>query len=83
MGEVTVHQVYEIAKLKQQDSHLSLIPLRSLARTVIAVSKSMGIRVVSPKEENEKLADMKEIEEMSGKGVDLVAKLSKGFQKKL
>lgn len=45
VGEVSVQQIYELARLKQQDAHLSLIPLESLAKNIVGTARSMGIRV--------------------------------------
>ena len=71
VGEVTVQQVYEIAKLKQKDAHLSLIPLKSLCRSIVSTAHSCGIRVVNLKEIAAKeatLNQMSEFTEFLGKG---------------
>ena len=46
MGEVTLKQIYEIAKVKQTDPNLRLIPLQSIVSQIINSTKSMGINVV-------------------------------------
>ena len=46
MGEVTLKQIYEIAKVKQQDPNLKNIPLKSIVSQIINSTKSMGLTVV-------------------------------------
>lgn len=46
VGEVTLKQIYEIAKVKQQDPNLKAIPLQSIVSQIINSTKSMGINVV-------------------------------------
>lgn len=46
VGEVTLKQIYEIAKVKQTDPNLRLIPLQSIVSQIINSTKSMGINVV-------------------------------------
>lgn len=45
-GRITLKHVYEIAKIKQTDSHLAHVDLESLAASVVATSLSLGMRVV-------------------------------------
>ena len=46
VGEVTLKQIYEIAKVKQKDPNLQNIPLQSIVSQIINSTKSMGITVV-------------------------------------
>lgn len=46
VGTVTLRQVYEIAKIKQQDSPLAHISLEKVCASVVGSARSMGIRVV-------------------------------------
>ena len=46
VGEVTLKQIYEIAKVKQQDPNLRNIPLKSIVSQIINSTKSMGLTVV-------------------------------------
>ena len=46
VGEVTLKQIYEIAKVKQKDPTLQSIPLQSIVSQIINSTKSMGITVV-------------------------------------
>ncbi|KAJ0398081.1 hypothetical protein P43SY_001171 [Pythium insidiosum] len=46
IGTVHLRQIYEIAKVKQQDEHVDYIELESLCKSLIGSAKSMGIRVV-------------------------------------
>lgn len=39
-------QVYEIAKMKQQDAHMQRLPLETISRMIVASAASMGIRIV-------------------------------------
>eukprot|EP00455_Lapot_gusevi_P029142 TRINITY_DN311_c0_g1_i1.p1 TRINITY_DN311_c0_g1~~TRINITY_DN311_c0_g1_i1.p1 ORF type:complete len:229 (-),score=69.76 TRINITY_DN311_c0_g1_i1:260-880(-) len=45
VGEVSVQQIYELAKLKKSESHLSLIPLESLAKSISGTARSLGLRI--------------------------------------
>ena len=45
-GTVTLKQIYEIAKIKKQDSTCKNVPLRSICRSIIGSARSMGIEVV-------------------------------------
>lgn len=45
-GEVHVKQIYEIAKMKQLDEHLSKKSLAGLSRSIVGTAMSMGIKVV-------------------------------------
>ena len=46
VGTVTLKHVWEIAKIKQQESRLSGLSLESLAKSVVAQAGSMGVVVV-------------------------------------
>jgi large subunit ribosomal protein L11 len=46
VGEVSLKHVYEIAKIKQSETRLSGLSLRSLSKSIIASAKSAGIKVV-------------------------------------
>jgi large subunit ribosomal protein L11 len=45
-GTISLKHVYEIAKIKQQDTRLQGISLESLCKSVIATGKSCGVKVV-------------------------------------
>ncbi len=47
IGEVHLKQVYEIAKIKQKDAHMSNIPLESICRLIVGSASSMGIKIVA------------------------------------
>lgn len=46
VGQVSLKHVYEIAKLKQQDTNLKHLSLESICGSIIGVAKSVGIQVV-------------------------------------
>ena len=46
VGTVTTQQVYEIAKVKQQDKLLGYIDLESISRNIVGTAASMGIKVI-------------------------------------
>ena len=46
-------KVYEIARVKQRDEHLSHIQLEQLCRTIMGQASSMGIDVTFEKETTE------------------------------
>jgi len=46
VGSISLKHVYEIAKIKQTDGHLSHLPLESIARTVVGSARSIGIKVI-------------------------------------
>jgi large subunit ribosomal protein L11 len=46
IGKVSLKHVYEIAKIKQQDSNLKHLSLQSICGSIIGVAKSIGIQVV-------------------------------------
>lgn len=46
VGTITLKHVYEIARIKQGDDHLSHVDLEALARSVLGTCLSMGVRVV-------------------------------------
>jgi len=45
-GAVTLKQIYEIAKIKKQDSSMKNVPMESLCKIIIGSTRSMGIDVV-------------------------------------
>lgn len=45
-GTVHLRQIYEIAKVKQQDENVNYIELESICKNLIGSAKSMGITVV-------------------------------------
>ncbi|KAM7439751.1 ribosomal large subunit assembly [Porites harrisoni] len=49
-GTVTLKQIYEIAKIKKQDSNNRNVPLKSVCRSVIGSARSMGIQVIPGKD---------------------------------
>ena len=46
VGSVSLKHVYEIAKIKQQETRLSGLTLEGLCRSVVAQAGSIGIMVV-------------------------------------
>ncbi|ORX59660.1 50S ribosomal protein L11 [Hesseltinella vesiculosa] len=46
VGNVSLKHVYEIAKLKQQDTNLKHLSLESICSSIIGVARSVGIQVV-------------------------------------
>ena len=46
-GTIDVRAVYEIAKIKQRDDHLEMIPLKAIATSVVGTAKSMGVKVTA------------------------------------
>ncbi|CAI5729615.1 unnamed protein product [Hyaloperonospora brassicae] len=46
VGSVHLRQIYEIAKVKQQDEMVDYIDLPSICKTIIGSAKSMGLDVV-------------------------------------
>ncbi|KAF4044964.1 Ribosomal protein L11 RNA binding domain [Phytophthora infestans] len=46
VGTVHLRQIYEIAKVKQQDEMVDYIDLQSICKTLIGSAKSMGLDVV-------------------------------------
>jgi ribosomal protein L11 len=49
-GQVTLKQVFEIARAKQQDAHLSHLPLDALCKSILGSAHSMGFQVVNGKD---------------------------------
>ncbi|RLN86940.1 hypothetical protein BBJ28_00009802 [Nothophytophthora sp. Chile5] len=45
-GSVSLRQIYEIAKVKQQDEKVDYIDLQSICKSLIGSAKSMGLNVV-------------------------------------
>ena len=46
VGEINLRHVYEIAKIKQTDTHLQLLSLQKLCMCIIGTCKSIGVKVV-------------------------------------
>ncbi|KAG3140074.1 hypothetical protein PI124_g13992 [Phytophthora idaei] len=46
VGTVHLRQIYEIAKVKQQDEMVDYIEIKSICKTLIGSAKSMGLEVV-------------------------------------
>ncbi|KAG2973827.1 hypothetical protein PC129_g1111 [Phytophthora cactorum] len=46
VGTVHLRQIYEIAKVKQQDEMVDYIDIKSICKTLIGSAKSMGLEVV-------------------------------------
>mmetsp|Transcript_10222 Transcript_10222/g.20973 ORF Transcript_10222/g.20973 Transcript_10222/m.20973 type:complete len:155 (-) Transcript_10222:8-472(-) len=59
VGYITPQAVYEIARIKQRDSHREFYPLEGIAKSVVGTCNSMGI-VVREEEEGEGDDDDKE-----------------------
>ena len=51
-GTVTLKQIYEIAKIKKQDSSMKNVTMESLCKIIIGSTKSMGIEVVPGRDED-------------------------------
>lgn len=51
-GTVTLKQIYEIAKIKKQDSSMKNVPMESLCKIIIGSTRSMGIEVVPGRDED-------------------------------
>ena len=47
-GSVSLKHVYEIAKIKQKDRHLSHLSLEMLCKSIISTAKTCGIEVQGP-----------------------------------
>lgn len=45
VGSVSLKHIYEIAKIKQQDKHLSHLSLEALCKSVMMTAKNCGIQV--------------------------------------
>ncbi|KAI0562489.1 Ribosomal protein L11 [Gracilaria domingensis] len=50
VGSVSLKHVYEIAKLKQDDIHLSHLSLEALCKCIMTTARSCGIEVEKPSE---------------------------------
>lgn len=48
VGTVNVKHIYEIAKIKQQDVHLSHLPLEALCKSISMTARNCGIKVEVP-----------------------------------
>ena len=51
VGQVSVRQLYEIAKIKQQDPNMQHIPLLGICRSIKGTARTCGIRVVKHRPE--------------------------------
>ena len=76
VGEISVIQLYELARLKQRDSTLAHVPVEGIARSIAGTCRSMGIRVVNLKEraaaeEEAKRKKKKEEEDQDGELLNL------------
>uniref|UniRef100_A0A7S1BAR1 Large ribosomal subunit protein uL11m n=1 Tax=Corethron hystrix TaxID=216773 RepID=A0A7S1BAR1_9STRA len=49
VGSIRVEAVYEIAKIKVQDTHLADMPIRSVAKSIVGTALSMGVEVIDDK----------------------------------
>jgi large subunit ribosomal protein L11 len=45
-GTVHVKHIYEIAKIKTTDEHLSRIDLQMMSRSIVGSARSMGLKIV-------------------------------------
>ncbi len=50
-GGVTPKHIYEIAKIKSQDSNFARVPLESVCKTIAGAARSLGITVVTSESE--------------------------------
>lgn len=46
VGSLSLKHVYEIAKIKKADQGMETVPLESVARSVVAQARNMGVKVV-------------------------------------
>lgn len=46
IGELSLKHIYEIAKIKKTDGRHAMLDMQGIVKSVIAVAKSMGIKVV-------------------------------------
>lgn len=46
IGELSLKHVYEIAKIKKTDGRHSTLEMEGIAKSVVGVAKSMGIKIV-------------------------------------
>ena len=49
-GQVTMKQIYEVAKAKQADAHVAHLPLDSVCRSIMGSAHSMGLKIVPGRE---------------------------------
>ena len=49
---MTLKQVYEIAKIKQQDKVFKNVSIESICKTVIGSARSIGIQIVTGRDED-------------------------------
>jgi large subunit ribosomal protein L11 len=47
LATISLKHIYEIAKIKAADDHMSHLPLESVARMVVGSARSIGIQVVA------------------------------------
>lgn len=74
VGELSVLQLYELAKLKQRDANLQHVSVESIARSIAGTCRSMGIRIVNLNERqaNEAADKARKKQEEKNRGVDLL-----------
>lgn len=53
VGQITVKEVYEIARLKQRDAALQHLPVEGVARSVASTARTMGVQVVREIEDSQ------------------------------
>lgn len=56
-GSVDLKQIYELAKIKQQDLHLRHLSLEALCKSIMGTCGSCGLEIEPPPEHLRKLAD--------------------------
>ena len=49
-GTMTLKQIYEIDKIKKQDSNNRNVPLRSVCRSVIGSARILGMQLIPGKD---------------------------------
>jgi hypothetical protein len=74
VGKVTAKQIFEIARIKQTDSHLKKIPLEHLCRSIAGSARSMGLEVIAGKETPSAKASVAETQSAQDPGKASVTK---------
>jgi len=46
VGEISVQQLYEIAKLKQQDENMQHLGLQQITKSLTSIARGMGFKIV-------------------------------------
>ncbi|GAB6024494.1 hypothetical protein CHUAL_009648 [Chamberlinius hualienensis] len=64
VGIITVKHIYEIAKIKQQDPPLEIVPIENIFQMIFMTAKSCGIKVVHKLDPEELVQFMPERDEM-------------------